>query len=187
MYRQDDDALSHFMGQSDYGGAPTEVGQQSLIGGQNTQTNVGLPQSSTANMMSLRPPTQPAPTQSRRPRQSEFKRDNSAGGSTRPGESGLPPRERPNIARPQTTSQPKDNKNYGSFLQGLGGEASSRPARTGGALDVKRTQSENRGRDSNLMDTKSTGFVRDRSSRRAREGENDSASNIDAMSVGSRR
>jgi len=37
------------------------------------------------------------------------------------------------------------------------------------------------------MDSKSAGFVRDRSSRRAREGENDSASNIDAMSVGSRR
>jgi len=81
MYRQDDDALSHFMGQSDYGGAPTEVGQQSLIGGQNTQTNVGLPQSSTANMMSLRPPTQVPPTQSRRrQREGDFKRDNSAGG-----------------------------------------------------------------------------------------------------------
>ena len=31
----DEDALSHYMGQSDYGGV-TEVGAQSLIGGQNT-------------------------------------------------------------------------------------------------------------------------------------------------------
>lgn len=55
MYRGgagDDDALSHFMGQSDYGGA-TEVGAQSLIGGQNTRTGYG----GGADAMVLRPPS----------------------------------------------------------------------------------------------------------------------------------
>ena len=36
---REEDALSHFMGQSDYGGQPTEIGVTSLVGGQNNATS----------------------------------------------------------------------------------------------------------------------------------------------------
>ena len=49
----DDDALSHFMGQSEFGGNPTEMGAQSLVGGQNPST-IGA--SYGQNMLSLKPP-----------------------------------------------------------------------------------------------------------------------------------
>ena len=161
MYRGgagDDDALSHFMGQSDYGGA-TEVGAQSLIGGQNTRTGY----SGGADMMALKPPSTSQPGK----RRSEYARREDTGGRER--SSGLPPRDRPGIQRPE----PKKSENYGSFLQGLGGDAGK--SRSG-------VDAASRGRQN---DTRSSGFARDRSARRG--AENDSVSNVDAVSVGSRR
>lgn len=109
MYRGpgDEDALSHYMGQSDYGGA-TEVGAQSLIGGQNTQSGYG----GGSNIMSLKPPAQPAK------RRSEFGRRDDGRREKEPS-SGLPPRDRAVLQRPE----PKKSDNYGSFLQGLGGDS----------------------------------------------------------------
>ena len=78
------------MGGSEYGGAPTEVGVQSLIGGQNTQTNMN------ANTFHLRPPA-PAPPQKAGKRRSEYGRDSS--NASAKAEPGLPPRERPSIQR----------------------------------------------------------------------------------------
>jgi len=112
VYRgvHEEDDLSHYMGQSEFGGAPTEVGVQSLVGGTNPQSyyNQGP-----GGVMSLRPPSSGKPPGGPgNKRQSEYKRDTL---SSKP-DSGLPPRERPG-ARAST----KDNKNYGSFLAGLGG------------------------------------------------------------------
>lgn len=92
----------------------------------------------------------------------------------------MPPRDRPSLQRPE----PKKSENYGSFLQGLGGDT-SKPLRRGEATG-NRTSSEHR-RQADNQDIKASGLVRDRSSRRNREGDNDSVSNVDAISVGSRR
>ena len=85
MYRGagDEDALSHYMGQSDYGGA-TEIGAQSLIGGQNTHTGYG----GGSNMMALKPPGSSQPGK----RRSEYARRDDAGRKEK--DSGLPPRDR---------------------------------------------------------------------------------------------
>ena len=81
---------------------------------------------------------------------------------------------------------PKESQNYGRFLQDLKEETTSQPGRR----EFGVSSTEGRGRDAGYQpsqnaDTKSGG-VRDRSGRRPREGENDSVSNMDALSIGSR-
>jgi hypothetical protein len=70
-----------------------------------------------------------------------------------------------------------DNKNYGSFLNEF---KKPGPGSRGTTLDTRKADAVGN------LDTKSQGFVRDRSSRRAREGDQDSISNVDAVSHGSR-
>jgi len=102
---------------------------------------------------SLRPPAANAAPAKRR---SEFKQDK---------KESLPPRGREQPKKPE-------NKNYGSFLQGLGGDKNPR------------ARSEYRKEGNNMDINGSVG--RDRSSRRRGEGD-ESASNIDVISLGSRR
>lgn len=134
-------------------------------------------------MASLRPPAPAAPSGGPRKRQSEFARPSAEGSRRERDSSGLPPRDRPSLTRPE----PKKSENYGSFLAGLGG-GDSKPPRRGEAAGG-RTASEQRrgGADNTDIKSTGTGLIRDRSSRRAREGENDSVSNLDAVSAGSRR
>jgi hypothetical protein len=136
-------------------------------------------------MASLKPPAPAAPTGGRK-RQSEFTRPTTEGGRRErdsSGGGGLPPRDRPSLTRPE----PKKSENYGSFLAGLGGGEAKPPRR--GETAGGRTASEQRrgGGDNTDIKSTGTGLVRDRSSRRAREGDNDSVSNLDAVSAGSRR
>jgi hypothetical protein len=125
-------------------------------------SNFGGP-SSYNPMLNLKPPQQVPVAGGKR--QSTFKNSGQSNkGSERP----------PTVSRPQ----PKDSKNYGSFLQGLGATndtSSTRPPLRG--------RSENR-----ILDSKKPeGLIRDRSSQNRQDVEQDSASNIDVMSVVSRR
>lgn len=72
---------------------------------------------------------------------------------------------------------PAENKNYGSFLNDFKKPGTGSRGTT---LDTRNVNAAGN------IDTKSQGFVRDRSSRRAREGDQDSMSNVDAVSHGSR-
>ena len=168
LYRgeRDEDAMSHFMGQSDFGGAPTDIGVQSMVAGQNNQFSnqgYGLNQP-----MSLKPPTNHQ--QPPRRRESVYKKDTSPSKA----DNSL---SRENRLSSMQRQAGKDNKNYGSFLQGFAGD--SKPP----LKDQRRPISEYR-KETNV-DLKSTGLVRDRSSR-GRGGDNDST-NMDAISIGSRR
>lgn len=86
-------------------------------------------------MASLKPPSPAAPTGPRK-RQSEFARPAAEGVRRERDSSGLPPRDRPSLARPE----PKKSDNYGSFLQVLGGGESKPPRR--GETASGRTTSE---------------------------------------------
>lgn len=88
----------------------------------------------------------------------------------RQSEQNLPPRGR-------ARDNPKDNKNYGSFLKDLAEETGSqvgpnrREFAASSSVEGARRQGD---------------VVSGVGSRRPREAENDSASNIDALSIGSR-
>ena len=89
-------------------------------------TNMGQ----SANMMSLKAPSAAPAAPAGGKRNSEFKRTSA---NYRQGDSGPPPRDRGALSRPPA----KENKNYGSFLGGAGGDSSRPPLR--GGLDPKRT------------------------------------------------
>jgi hypothetical protein len=133
-------------------------------------------------MASLKPPAPAAPAGGRR-RQGEVARPTTDGGRRErdASGSGLPPRDRPSLTRPE----PKKSENYGSFLAGLGG-GEAKPARRGDTAGGRTASEQRRGENTDIKST-GTALVRDRSSRRGREGDNDSVSNLDAVSAGSRR
>ena len=142
--QQDEDALSHFMAASEYGGAPTEVGVQSLIGNDN-------PRGTSSGAMNLKPPTSVP-----RKRQSEFKNSSASKNNE---SSSLPPKRRVPGA-----PEPKESKNYGSFLDGfkppLRGESQ-------GAHGSRDRISENK---VGVLDSKNpNSFLRDRSAKRDQE------------------